>query len=643
MKTKGRKKLQSFLQRTIIASLLIMSVSTMNSLAGEPELELVKTSPGDIAFGEEFELEMVNNGDECEIVETEWSVSTYSNNFKMISSDKSFAKLIPIRSECDDTVRAKVTYTYEVEVASGSNTIRTDTDYLRYDVQFNDNDNLLSYKLNDDLDTVCTMVISNEDNTVLVPAEKNRFKVTKVDMSQADGDYIIKLPDDIAEISEASRYRDVFLVNSNTVSENTVIDAGLTYSDYNGNLTKRCGQNAYFDLNIFSGEMRVYGSAWVDELEGYEPLQRYIKKVKIESGITNIPDYFLYDGSGPGRTENNVFESIEIPDSVKEIGIGAFRGCNNLEEIVIPPSVTKISLDAFARCSNLQKVNFLSTTQNISIGGGAFEDCLKLKTIVMPKNTKVIGDSLFRGCLELEEVDISSATSIKNKAFADCPKLKRVILGTGINTISDTAFENTYGVTIYGYKGTIAETYANTHTIPFASLGNASSGNSGNGGSSSGGGGGGGGGSSSGGSSKKKQTTTTTASLPDYVVKGAWTQNAEGKWMFADASGVAYKNRWAAVHNPYADTSKGQDSFDWFFFDENGIMLTGWVQDGGFWYYLSPVSDGTQGKMITDWKEINGVWYYFNPVSDGTRGKMVTNTWIGNYHLNADGVWDQTR
>jgi len=162
-------------------------------------------------------------------------------------------------------------------------------------------------------------------------------------------------------------------------------------------------------------------------------------------------------------------------------------------------------------------------------------------------------------------------------------------------------------------------------------------GGSGNGSSSSGSSGGGGG-SSSGGGSAKKPTITNILALPAYVVKGTWIITADGNWTFTDSTGLAYKNKWAAVYNPYANPALGQENFDWFYFDANGIMTTGWILDNGLWYYLSPVSDGTKGKMVTGWAQIDGYWYYLNPVSDGTRGAMYANrTTPDGYVVDANG------
>ena len=96
-------------------------------------------------------------------------------------------------------------------------------------------------------------------------------------------------------------------------------------------------------------------------------------------------------------------------------------------------------------------------------------------------------------------------------------------------------------------------------------------------------------------------------------------------------------------------------------FDDEGLMLTGWVDDT---FYLK--TDGTGGKdlgsMVTGWKEIpaeSGNWYYFDPntknktygraltgwrtisnkrycFDDG--GRMLHDTWMDDYYLGTNGV-----
>lgn len=200
----------------------------------------------------------------------------------------------------------------------------------------------------------------------------------------------------------------------------------------------------------------------------------------------------------------------------------------------------------------------------------------------------------------------------------------------------------TWTFTVMAEDGTTTEDYTITVTVKSSSSGGSSGGG---GGSSSGGGG-----ASS--SSRRPSSTSSTKkpSLPAYVVSGTWSQNGEGQWRFTDGSGTIYKGRWAAVENPYANAALGQSGYDWFRFDADGNMVTGWFQDSdGNWYYLNPNSDGTRGRMLTGWfQDVDGSWYYLNPNSDGTRGRMMTGwNWIKDgdgvtrcYYLNpnADGT-----
>lgn len=154
----------------------------------------------------------------------------------------------------------------------------------------------------------------------------------------------------------------------------------------------------------------------------------------------------------------------------------------------------------------------------------------------------------------------------------------------------------------------------------------------------------GGGGSSNEGSKDvgRKSNTSGSGTLPSYVVKGSWIQGKDGTWSFTDSQGTRYVNAWAAVENPYANPAAGQQAFDWFRFDENGKMVTGWYYDelDGYWYYLNPVSDGTLGRMITGWYLIDDFYYYFNPNSDGHKGRMYANeTTPDSYYVDSSGRW----
>ncbi len=135
--------------------------------------------------------------------------------------------------------------------------------------------------------------------------------------------------------------------------------------------------------------------------------------------------------------------------------------------------------------------------------------------------------------------------------------------------------------------------------------------------------------------------TIGNVTVPDYVVPGSWSQGTDGAWSFTTAARTVCKNEWVAAYNQYADLTNGQMAFDWFRFDADGHMLTGWYTDGnGDVYYLNPLSDNTRGRMITGWLQIEGKWYYFNELPDGTRGKLLKSTTTPDgYIVDADGAW----
>ena len=58
-------------------------------------------------------------------------------------------------------------------------------------------------------------------------------------------------------------------------------------------------------------------------------------------------------------------------------------------------------------------------------------------------------------------------------------------------------------------------------------------------------------------------------------------------------------------------------------------MKTGWLKQGGTWYYL----DGS-GAMKTGWFKVDGKWYYAY-----SSGALAVSTTINGYKVNANGEW----
>ena len=99
-----------------------------------------------------------------------------------------------------------------------------------------------------------------------------------------------------------------------------------------------------------------------------------------------------------------------------------------------------------------------------SIGSWAFEYCTGLTSINIPNSVTEIGYGAFENCTGLTSVVIpNSVTEIGSTAFG---YYSYGFSSNGINYITVKKINN---FTIYGAKGSVAETYANEWDIPFVS------------------------------------------------------------------------------------------------------------------------------------------------------------------------------
>lgn len=96
----------------------------------------------------------------------------------------------------------------------------------------------------------------------------------------------------------------------------------------------------------------------------------------------------------------------------------------------------------------------------------------------------------------------------------------------------------------------------------------------------------------------RNPVTKTTEAVQGSLSGGAWRYVPEtNTWYYDLANGSQYVG-WGFLYNPYAVGS--QSAIDWFYFDAQGRMLTGWqwikAADGLMHrYYLHEVSDGSLG------------------------------------------------
>lgn len=84
-----------------------------------------------------------------------------------------------------------------------------------------------------------------------------------------------------------------------------------------------------------------------------------------------------------------------------------------------------------------------------------------------------VGDSAFKDRTDIKSVTISEGiVEIGVYAFSGCTGLEELIVPQSVKKIRNFALESCDKVTICGYNGTYAESYAKENSIPFKSLGN---------------------------------------------------------------------------------------------------------------------------------------------------------------------------
>ncbi len=105
-------------------------------------------------------------------------------------------------------------------------------------------------------------------------------------------------------------------------------------------------------------------------------------------------------------------KKYEIPSTVKKIGTMAFGGAINLEEVVMPESVEEIGVGAFMAATSLKKINISSKVKSIPVV--VFYCCADLETLVLPEGLEELDMSSFGVCVSLKTLDYPKNAKITN-------------------------------------------------------------------------------------------------------------------------------------------------------------------------------------------------------------------------------------
>ena len=417
-------------------------------------------------------------------------------------------------------------------------------------------------------------------------------------------------------------YYCTFLMNpggsTKPYSETQLLQKVVTVSDEarlprtDGNFSwQLTGEKNPYTLTI-EGNGRMQGLTANGELRSWNKLLHALGRqahLELKGNITALDPHAL-DGI------TYIKKGLVLPDSIVEIGDSVFYKKSIGGNLVFPKNLKKIGNSAFR---NLSYKGDLSLPDGLeSIGESAFRDLKESNTITIPASVTAIGT----GAFYKDRMSYKGKNSIENHSS--------VKLGSR-------------------YVNPLFTDYTpdDSGEAPIPSFSGRGSG-SGRGGSGGSGGGSGAGG--SGGPGGTPMVLGANRNLPSNV---NWQRDAKG-WRIQNPDGTYPKAQWLLLNNRwYYFNQEGYMLTGWLFYNnawyyfeekegsEQGKMSVGWKEIRGFWYYFSEEVGAENGKMRTGWQEVKGKWYYLNQEVGAENGKMLFNTKVEGYTLGADGAWQK--
>jgi len=147
-------------------------------------------------------------------------------------------------------------------------------------------------------------------------------------------------------------------------------------------------------------------------LTGYKGSETHVK-LPTEYTVT-----ILNDSLFKGHTE---IESVEIPDTVTQIGGFVFDGCSSLKSLKLPPNLADLWQYALTRTS-IEEIEIPGSVK--AIIPFTFNQSKDLKKVVFNEGTLEINAWAFKDCTSLTDVYLSSTlTKISDKAFEGCGEI----------------------------------------------------------------------------------------------------------------------------------------------------------------------------------------------------------------------------
>lgn len=274
----------------------------------------------------------------------------------------------------------------------------------------------------------------------------------------------VVIPDSVTEIGLG-----VFSHCSSLISAK--ISNNITYLDGFGNCTS-LKSITIPDSVTYIESYAFYNCTSLSEIDIPDSV-KYIREYAFDNTAyynnnSNWEDDVLYCGKHLIKARADITGNYKMKDDTVSIAERAFQDCSNLTGVIISDKVTFIPNAAFNSCKALKSIVIPDTVTNI--GWGSFANCTSLESIHIPNSVTDIDLYAFSGCATLKTVIIPDTVSyLTQEVFANCTSLTHIFIPDSVTDIF-YAFLNCPNLTIYGYAGTVAETYANENGFKFIAL-----------------------------------------------------------------------------------------------------------------------------------------------------------------------------
>lgn len=192
-----------------------------------------------------------------------------------------------------------------------------------------------------------------------------------------------------------------------------------------------CGENATWNFDFDTKTLYIEGRGATESIsddatmEGIAWIQPSIEKVVYGEGITEIAPF----------TAQKINTHISYNEPLHDI-----------TELVLPSTLTTIDDYAFNLYLAVKDVQIPYGVT--TIGNHAFSDCVQIENVVLPGTVKKIGD----------------------EAFSVCDSLNSITIPASVTEIGKRLAHSYSGVSIFGYTGSTAESYAKENNYAFYSL-----------------------------------------------------------------------------------------------------------------------------------------------------------------------------